>query len=485
MTCAPSRLDVGPPSPLARLGHWMQRNARLIQGIQWAVVVFYWTLVAVPAFLPLPDHTQHIWSNLTLFAQFLFWGIWWPFVLVSMLLMGRVWCGVFCPEGTLTQAASRYGKGRAIPRWLRWGGWPFVAFIGTTVYGQMISVYQYPLATLLILGGSTVGAIGVGYWYGKDKRVWCRYMCPVNGVFGLLAKLAPVHFKTDQAIWRANRPVNNAVQLHPVDGSAPAHGVRIHAVNCPTLLPLRELDSASACHMCGRCSGSRDAITLSARAPGSEIVNSDPEKATLSEFLLVTYGLGGIAVGAFHWSASPWFVMLKQQLAEWLVMHDAMWTLETSTPWWLFTNYPEQNDVFNLLDGSLLLAYILATGAVVGTALSLLMAMSNFLLGRWSMQRLYHLSYALIPIVGCGVFLGLSSLTITLLRAEQIPVFWANPLRAGLLIGAAAWSFSLLVKLVQRHSISWTRRIVALVPGTAAIATAAGAWWLLFWGWAG
>ena len=46
---------------------------------------------------------------------------------------------------------------------MRWGGWPFVAFVLTTVYGQMVSVYQYPQAALLVLGGSTVAAVAVGW----------------------------------------------------------------------------------------------------------------------------------------------------------------------------------------------------------------------------------------------------------------------------------------------------------------------------------
>ncbi|TXQ18590.1 4Fe-4S binding protein, partial [Escherichia coli] len=112
---------------LAELGHWLQRHGGIIRSVQWAVVAIYLVLVAVPAFLPLPDRTAHLWNNLTVLAEFAFWGIWWPFVLVSMVLVGRAWCGVLCPEGTLTEFASRWSLGRAVPRWITWGGWPFIA----------------------------------------------------------------------------------------------------------------------------------------------------------------------------------------------------------------------------------------------------------------------------------------------------------------------------------------------------------------------
>ncbi len=461
--------------PVGRLTRWsgragqvLYRHRRVIGTVQWALVAVYAVLLVVPAFLPLPAHTRHIWNDLTLFAQFLFWGLWWPFVLLSVVLMGRLWCGVFCPEGTLTEFASRHGRGGTIPRWVRWGGWPFVAFAATTVYGQMISVYQYPKAALLVLGGSTLAAVAVGYLYGRDKRIWCRYLCPVSGVFGVLAKLSPLHYHTDKPAWAANR----------------ARERKAPPVNCPTLLPLHQLDGASLCQACGRCSGHREAIALRPRSPNAEIIHADPAQATAWEFLLIVFGLGGLAVGAFHWTASPWLVALKQWLARWLIEHDRLWLLERSTPWWVFTNYPAQNDVFNLLDGLVLLAYIGATALVLGGAQSLLLMAANRVLGRDERPRLYHLSYAMIPLAGCGVFLGLTTLTVSMLRAERITISWADPVRAGLLAGAGLWSAWLMGRLCRRYA-GGVRAVIAWLLGSGCVVLGLAAWYLLFWGWAG
>jgi polyferredoxin len=457
-----------PNTRLARTGDWMRRNGALIRGIQWIIVLVYAVLILIPIFLPLPDETAHIWSNLTLIAQFCFWGIWWPFVLVSMVLMGRVWCGVLCPEGALTEFASKFGKGRAIPHWMRWGGWPFVAFALTTIYGQMVSVYQYPKAVLLVLGGSTLGAMIVGYLYGREKRVWCKYLCPVNGVFGLLAKLAPFHYKVNEDAWRA---------------SYDTHGKKTIAVNCAPLVPLRNMKGASDCHMCGRCSGHRDAIALTWRAPTVEIVKVGRTSNNLWESSLVLYGLFGIAIGAFHWSASPWFVEAKQFIATWLIDRDIMWPFATNAPWWLLTNYPRQSDVFSWLDGGLVVSYILATAAVLGTALTALFALSNLVLGPWSRSRFNHLVQSAIPLAGCGVFVGLSATTISLLRAEHWPIDWANDVRAALLTVMTLWSVLLAWKVIGEHADALPRRMLAMLPVIGALALVNYAWLLMFWIW--
>ena len=455
------------PTLLSRTGEWMRRNGALIRSLQWIVVLVYAILILVPVFLPLPDETAHLWSNMTLIAQFAFWGIWWPFVLVSMVLMGRVWCGVLCPEGALTEFASKYGRGKAIPKWIRWGGWPFVAFALTTVYGQMVSVYQYPKAVLLVLGGSTVGAMIVGYLYGRDKRVWCKYLCPVNGVFGLLAKLAPLHYKVNEDAWRASYHADH----------------KIIAVNCAPLVPLRNMKGASDCHMCGRCSNHRDAITLTFRPPAVEVVTFGKTQNNLWESALVLYGLLGIAIGAFHWTASPWFVEAKQFIAGWLIDNDIMWPFGTQAPWWLLTNYPLQNDVFTWLDGAMVVGYIMLTALVLGTGVTLLFALGNRVLGQWSWSRFNHLVQSLIPLAGCGVFVGLSATTISLLRAEHLPVYWANDVRAALLSVMTLWSAWLAWKVVGRHATSLPRRLLSFAFLLGGLALVNYAWLLMFWLW--
>lgn len=471
----------------AGLGDGLRAHGHWVRAAQWVVVLVYGVLIIVPAVLPLPDETAHVFTHLTVFAQFVFWGIWWPFVLLSMVLVGRVWCGVLCPEGALSEWVSGKGRNHAIPRWVRWGGWPFVAFVGTTVYGQMVSVYQYPKAVLLVLGGSTVAAMAIGYWYGREKRVWCKYLCPVNGVFNLMSKLAPLHYKVDADAWRASYGPQSPPQNTP---PCPANGapnmartIRIQPVNCAPLVAMRKMEGASDCHMCGRCSGHRDAIALTVRSPNTEVVALGDHLATGWQTLLILVGLLGIAIGAFQWTVNPHFGEAKQWLAEWLINREVMWPFAENAPWWLLTNYPAQRDVFSWLDGGLLITYILGMGLVMGVGLALPLAGATRLLGPWHAQRFYHLSQALIPLAGCGIFLGLSALTVNLLKHEGVPVYWVGDMRLLLLVGANLWTMALAHGVCQRYATSRSRRWLAQAALLPALALVNYQWALMFWIW--
>ncbi len=456
---ASTQASTGPAAMrLAAFGEWLRGHPRTIQHIQWSVVVAYVFLVVVPAFLPLPPEDAHWYNNLVVTAQWMFWGIWWPFVILSMFVFGRAWCGLFCPEGTLTEAASRHGLGRAVPRWMKWGGWPFVAFALTTVFGQLVSVYQYPAATLLVLGGSTVAAIGVGLVYGRGKRVWCRHLCPVNGVFAVLARVSPVHFRVDTDVWKKN-----------------AGHIPVHPVNCAPLVRLRRMTGPSDCHMCGRCSGLQGAITLAARPPNQEVRHLDPGAARGWDAALIVFGMIGLALGAFEWSATPAFAALRSAAATLVVDHGPAWLLAENAPWWILTNYPEAHDVFTWLDGLLISAWISGTALLVGGWIALWLALaSRFVPGPWRNNGL-TLAYALIPLAGAGLFVGLSSLTAALAHAEGLRLHWLPIARTALLLAGGALSIW-LARQQLGPSVAGFRRGIALCAFGIAVAGVIAAW---------
>lgn len=453
-----------PVTPLSKFGDAMRRYSGVIRGIQWCVVLFYAVLLIIPAFMTLPPDQARALDNLTLFAQFIFWGIWWPFVLVSVVLFGRIWCGVFCPEGALSEWASRHGKNKGVPNWLKWSGWPAIAFALTTLYGQMISVYDYAKPALLILGGSTVAAVIVGFLFGRGKRIWCKYLCPVSGVFSLLARLASIHFKVDEKRWQENPEPHLPVP------------------NCAPLIDIRRMHGTSACHSCGRCSGQRDAVRLSLRSVNEEIVSYGQEEKNPWLIRLLMFGILGLAIGAFTWTVSPWFIVYKQTLAEWLVNHEIYWPLNQNTPWWLFTHFPANNDAFNWVDGFCVVTYIVGHGIVLGGLFSLIMHLASYIAQKGK-DFYTHICLAFIPLGGAGLFLGLTATTVKLIRQNGYAILWVQNVRALLLIGAVIWSFTLAWQILTKRQIFSIKRFAILVCFAIICLIVFYNWYLMFWGW--
>ncbi len=459
---APNRLDAA----LARAGLWLRGKQVFLRRLQWGVVAAYVALLVTPAVLPLPQGAAHVWTNVTLFAQFVFWGLWWPFVLLSMVLVGRAWCGLLCPEGALTERMAEHGRGGAIPHWLLWKGWPFLAFVLTTVYGQLTSVYQYPRPALVVLGGSTLAAMAAGYYWGRNKRVWCRFLCPVTGVFTLLAKLAPLHFRVDRQAWDTWQKPHG----HP------------DSFNCAPLVAVRTMRGAGACHMCGRCADFRGAVTLARRSPNFEIVHVAGDMPNKWQSALILFGLNGVAAGAFLWGSSALYVAIRQALAEKLVDFGLIWPIEPVLPWWLLTNYPEINDTMTPLDGLVLVLYVLGAAAAFGLSAGLCVALAaRACETRFDWARFHHFAQALIPVAGCGVFLGLSSLTVTMLRAEGVVLPFLGFFRASLLIAAGLWSLWLSWRIAQTKTASTRRRIFAVAAMAGATIISCAVWASVFW----
>ena len=92
--------------------------------------------------------------------------------------------------------------------------------------------------------------------------------------------------------------------------------------------------------------------------------------------MLIVFGMIGLAIGAFEWSATSAFVALRSAAAAFVVDHGPAWLLADNAPWWLLTNYPDAHDVFTWLDGLLIVAWIVGTAVVVGGWISACLAVA-------------------------------------------------------------------------------------------------------------
>jgi hypothetical protein len=227
--------------------------------------------------------------------------------------------------------------------------------------------------------------------------------------------------------------------------------------------------------MCTRCSGHQGAIALAARPPNREIATLEPQAARGWDAVLIVFGMIGLAVGAFEWSALPAFVTLRTAAATAVIEHGPAWLLADNAPWWLLTHYPDAHDVFTWLDGALIVGWICGTAVLLGGIVSGLLMLAGRLQPGPARANAFALSYALVPLAAMGLFVGLSGLTATLAHAEGLPVGWLPAVRATLLLAGGAWSAWLAFRQLGARS-SGARRALALAAFALAVGAVLAAW---------
>ena len=412
---------ITPQTRLAQLGHYLRDHPRLLLISQSLMLCVYITLLLA---LSLPTLVNHVSVNhFAEYALILLWAVGWPIVMLSIPLLGRLWCGFFCPEGLLTQWASQHGLGLQIPRWMRKSGLNLSLFVGLIVLGQLVDVYYYPLSSLAILGGTSLAALLTGFIYGRDKRVWCRYLCPVNSVFGVLAKLSPWSFSVDRNAWQTAHPSN------------------IKSINCPPLVAMRHMQSASECHLCGQCSGFKSAITLTARSREAEIIQYNRCDPWQSSLLLLS--MLGLSLAAFVYRTSTW-----QHI------------------------FPLQQGYIQILASLTIISLIIGGFLFCGFS-----GLDRYLPQR-TVNTYHHLVQALIPLASASLVLGLALNSVRILSAHH-DVWWI-PLSfiVGLLV-ANIWSGRLLWCLVRGRSKHWHYGLVSIAVLFISLFPFYLSWWCL------
>lgn len=453
----PAREEAGKrpffPELARRIEGFFSANRKLIGYLQAVMFFGFLAFIIVPPFLPLPPDESGLLDSFSMLASFALWGLWFPLVLLSTVFMGRAWCGVLCPQGALSEQASRHGLDRKLPGWMKWEGTPILSFIIVTILGQTLGVRDYPHPALLIFGGTMLLAAVAGLVYARRYRAWCRYLCPIGLLLGVFSRLGAVSFERMQ----------NKIALGAAKGL------------CPNFIDLAGKNSSRHCIECFRCTGVRKgSLSLTIRKPGREIesiAGSAPSIYEVAFLFLAT----GLALGAFHWQINPIYIRFKLAVGSFFLDNGLGWLAGWSGPWWVMVNYPEAGEVFNFVDVAAIVSFMSLSMLLALLALALLTALSAVLLhGReLTLGRVVELGYVYAPVSLISVVLGLGLVFFEKLGALGVSSDWVKWLEGMLFLAGALWSAYIAMKLQGRRPIS-------LIPTLSGIGLVAFAWSRVF-----
>ncbi|MEN8223497.1 MAG: sigma 54-interacting transcriptional regulator [Acidobacteriota bacterium] len=180
-----TELDVT-PGMAERLKVW--RLTRLARGI----MLFMFGLLAASCLWgrPLPAEA----------ANAAMWGLWWPLLLLSFVLAGRVWCLV-CPLSSGAQFIKRrFSLDLPIPDWMKRLS-SFLApllFLFIILSEHLYEMPKRPFATGVFLLSLIGTAILIGMVF--QREAWCRYLCPVGYLAAGYSCGAPLQVFADKAV---------------------------------------------------------------------------------------------------------------------------------------------------------------------------------------------------------------------------------------------------------------------------------------------
>ena len=190
-------------------------------------------------------------------------------VIVGPMLFGRVLCGWGCWRSMIFELLPmRRSPGR------REGQWTFLPFLGlaASVAGAAVSVFvlgHEPGGTpgRMHAGSVQAAAVTIAVYYAasiglafalRDKRAFCKYLCPSSVILGLTAKLSILKMAADRSLCNdcgaCSRvcPMDIDVAQFAVQGRRVLSGQCILCQNCAHVCPTGALSLSASLDLAGR-----------------------------------------------------------------------------------------------------------------------------------------------------------------------------------------------------------------------------------------
>jgi DNA-binding NtrC family response regulator/polyferredoxin len=189
------------------------------------------------------------------------WALGWPALVAGALIWARFWCAI-CPMGTLGKLAKKViALEREFPSALKKRSdiVVAVALLFIVWLETATDMRHSPMNLGLLLMVVTTLAVVVSVIF--ERQSWCRYLCPLGAMTGVLAKASWLELRADRNIC-ASQCTSHECYF----GTSKREG-------CPFGQITPTLRSNLECKLCGACVKNcpHGAINLNLRIPGEEL----------------------------------------------------------------------------------------------------------------------------------------------------------------------------------------------------------------------
>ncbi|KAK9840711.1 hypothetical protein WJX84_002965 [Apatococcus fuscideae] len=230
------------------------------------------------------------------FGISLFWNYWWPVIFLVYPFLGRVWCSV-CPFMIYGEVVQRWrlAQGAVLKKWPRqlsqqWGPWfLFALFLAILVWEEVWDLPHSPYLSAWLLLIITAGAMVCSWIF--ERRLWCRYLCPIGGMNALFAKLSVTELRARQGVCHSNCATYHCYKGGPAE---PPEGLQTNG--CPLHSHPAQLTDNADCVLCMECLKAcpHGSVEFRLRPPGIDLWTSHTPSA--SELALQFMLLGAVFV---------------------------------------------------------------------------------------------------------------------------------------------------------------------------------------------
>ncbi|MCX5873741.1 MAG: sigma 54-interacting transcriptional regulator, partial [Deltaproteobacteria bacterium] len=208
------------------------------------------------------------------------WAIGWPTMIFGAFIWARFWCSL-CPMGAIGHVAKKViSLDIPFPAFLKQKSDWIIAISAMFIIWLEIAtnLRSSPFNTGLLLLTILIFAIVFSVVF--ERQSWCRYLCPLGGMMGVLAKVSPFELRADRNLC-ASQCSSNECFL----GTQYQEG-------CPFGQMAPSLRSNRFCKLCGNCVKNcpHGAINLNLRIPGREIWEMRQVGAVTSFLVISMFG---------------------------------------------------------------------------------------------------------------------------------------------------------------------------------------------------